>query len=92
MQLLVLCPFPTGYDSGNRGYSNLHCGGQDTSETAFYSIIQRTIFCLPRLVGKFVFIEVSGADKTLNLCEVQVYSQSSTSMGKEVSCQNFMMI
>lgn len=91
---LVLCPFPTGHDSGNRGNSNLRCGGQDTSETAFsvktaFSLKQRTIFCLPRLVGKFVFIGVSNADKTLYLCEVQVYSQSSTRMGKELSCQKF---
>ncbi|XP_027045083.1 uncharacterized protein LOC113672936 [Pocillopora damicornis] len=74
-----------GHDSGNRDNTNLRCGGQDTSETAFsvktaFSLKQRTIFCLPRLVGKFVFIGVSNADKTLYLCEVQVYSQSSTRM------------
>ena len=83
--LSVLCSCPTGYDSDDRRRSNMLCGGKPLSKTV-QNISQRlTIYCLPRLVGKFVFIEDSGAKRTLSLCEVQVYSERETSNGKQLS-------
>ncbi|CAH3033094.1 unnamed protein product [Pocillopora meandrina] len=77
-----------GYDSDNRRSSNLLCGGKSFSKTV-QNISQRlTIHCLPRLVGNFVFIEDSGANRTLSLCEVQVYSERETSNACQTQAVN----
>ena len=61
------------------------CEGKPLSKTFPHFSQRLTIYCLPRLVGKFVFIEYSGANRTLSLCEVQVYSERGTSNGKQLS-------
>ncbi|CAH3033097.1 unnamed protein product, partial [Pocillopora meandrina] len=77
-----------GYDSDNRRGSNLLCEGKPLSKTFPHFSQRLTIYCLPRLVGKFVFIEYSGANRTLSLCEVQVYSERGTSNACQTQAVN----
>jgi len=64
-------------DEQNGGTSNKRCGNLhslNAGET-------KSIYCLPRLVGRFVYIRIPGIEKIVSICEVEVYSFRRTPRG-----------
>ncbi|XP_078354936.1 uncharacterized protein LOC144639515, partial [Oculina patagonica] len=72
-----------GDDSTNGGTSNPRCGGLQGG----YKHTERTywtMYCLPRLVGQFVFIRSPGDYNGVEICQLEVYSERRIS----TACQN----
>ena len=75
LHVIILVLLHSGNSNQTGGATNPSCGGihsMSSGET-------KTFYCLPRLVGQFVYVRVPGIRKILTVCEVEVYSTRRTS-------------
>ena len=66
-----------GDNNQNGGVTNPSCGGEHSMNPG----TKKFFYCLPRLLGRYVTITIPGKDKTLQLCEVEVFSSLTKSTG-----------
>jgi len=66
-----------GDNDQNGGVTNPSCGGEHSIDTG----TKKSFYCLPGLFGRYVTIQIPGKDMSLQLCEVEVFSSLSTSIG-----------
>ena len=59
-----------GDNDQNGGVTNPRCGGEHSIDPG----TKKLFYCLPRLYGRYVTIQIPGKDKSLQLCDVKVFS------------------
>ena len=59
-----------GDNDQNGSVTNRSCGGEHSIDPD----TKKSFYCLPRLYGRYVTIQIPGKDKILQLCEVEVFS------------------
>jgi len=60
---------------GDEGTANIISNAKCGDRHSLVSGETKTVYCLPRLVGRYVYIRIPGSRKIITICEVEVYSR-----------------
>ena len=70
-----------GDNDQNGGVTNPSCGGEHSIDSG----TKKSFYCSPGLLGRYVTIQIPGKDKSLQLCEVEVFSSLTRSTSTGIS-------